>query len=66
MAESICFETVVRFCRAVVAMFRKDYLRAPNEQDTARILAQNAARGYSEMLGSINCMHWGWKNFPFP
>jgi hypothetical protein len=44
MAESRCFETVIRFCRAVMAVFAKDYLRPPTEEDTARIFAQNAAR----------------------
>jgi hypothetical protein len=49
----------------VVVLFGKDYLRAPTEQDTARILAQNTARGFPGMLDSIDCMRWGWKNYPF-
>jgi hypothetical protein len=65
VAESTCFETVGRFCRAVVAVFGKDYLRAPNEQDIASILAQNAARGFLGMLRTIDCMQWGWKNCLF-
>jgi hypothetical protein len=39
MAESAAMECMSRFCRAVVSVFGSDYLRTPNEEDTARILA---------------------------
>ncbi|XP_071681603.1 uncharacterized protein [Lolium perenne] len=58
MAESTCTGTLYRFYRAVIAVFAKDYLRASREDDTARILQKNAARGFPGMLGSIDCMHW--------
>jgi hypothetical protein len=37
-------------------------LRSPNPEDIARLLAIGESRGFPGMLGSIDCMHWKWKN----
>jgi hypothetical protein len=65
MSESTAIECIYKFCRAMVGHFSKYYLRGPTEAETARIMAQIAARGFPGMLGSIDCMHWSWKNCLF-
>jgi hypothetical protein len=64
MGESTAIMCVKRFVVAIVKVFGATYLRAPNADDTARLLEANAARGFPGMLGSIDCMHWSWKNCP--
>ncbi|KAK1654030.1 hypothetical protein QYE76_071835 [Lolium multiflorum] len=65
MSESGCLEAMYRFCRAVIAVFGKEFLRQPTAEDTSLLLSINASRGFSGMLGSIDCMHLQWENFPF-
>ncbi|XP_062209014.1 uncharacterized protein LOC133910739 [Phragmites australis] len=64
LGESTIIESMRRFVRAVIEVFGDEYLRALNEEDIARLLAINERRGFPEMLGSIDCMHWRWKNYP--
>jgi len=64
IGESTALESLRRFVRAVVHIFGLEYMRMPNEHDTARLLAIGERRGFSGMLGSIDCMHWTWKNCP--
>ena len=57
IAKSTLFESLRNFCDAMMAVFKEEYLRAPNEEDIQRLLRQGANRGFPVMLGSLNCMH---------
>ena len=64
IGESTTIESLRRFVKAVIAMFGDHYLRSPNNIDIARLLQTGEQRGFPGMLGSIDCMHWKWKNCP--
>ncbi|CAO2047698.1 unnamed protein product [Urochloa humidicola] len=64
IAESTIILCLRRFVKAVVELFGEQYLRAPNDEDTARLMQMGEANGFPGMLGSIDCMHWEWKNCP--
>ncbi|XP_051197020.1 uncharacterized protein [Lolium perenne] len=57
-------ESVRRFAKLVIPLYGDVYLRAPNEEDTKRLMKMNEKRGWPGMLGSLDCMHWTWKNCP--
>ncbi|XP_030963853.1 uncharacterized protein LOC115985017 [Quercus lobata] len=62
--ESTAIESLKKFVKAVVDIFSKEYLRSPNNEDIARLLVNGERRGFPRILGSIDCMHWKWKNCP--
>ena len=65
MSEWTVIESTYKFCKAVNVVFGPKYLTQPNVEDTTRLMAIGEARGFSGMLGSIDYMHWRWKNCPF-
>ncbi|KAF8410529.1 hypothetical protein HHK36_003060 [Tetracentron sinense] len=64
IGESTSIENLRRLVKAVVEVFGEEYLRSPNNKDISRLLAQGETRVFPAMLGSINWMHWKWKNYP--
>ncbi|KAK6778114.1 hypothetical protein RDI58_024832 [Solanum bulbocastanum] len=64
IGESTTIESMKRFCRAIVEVFGEQYLRSPTPNDVARLLHIGEQRGFPRMLGSLDCMHWKWKNCP--
>ncbi|XP_074556855.1 protein ANTAGONIST OF LIKE HETEROCHROMATIN PROTEIN 1-like [Curcuma longa] len=65
MGESTAIRCLFKFCKYVVEIFGDRYLRRPNADDVQRLLQMHDERhGFPGMLGSLDCMHWKWKNCP--
>ncbi|CAL8169259.1 unnamed protein product [Prunus armeniaca] len=64
IGETTSIESMKRFVQAVIDIFGENYLRRPNNADISRLLTEGESRGFPGMLGSIDCMHWKWKNCP--
>ena len=47
----------------MVKVFGPEYLREPTVEDTGKLLAIGAAKGFPGMLASVDCMHRQWKNY---
>ena len=58
IAKTTAITSLKKFIATVVAIFLKEYLRSPNNENIARLLAHGQNRGFSGMLGSIDYMHW--------
>uniref|UniRef100_A0A0D3BIG3 DDE Tnp4 domain-containing protein n=1 Tax=Brassica oleracea var. oleracea TaxID=109376 RepID=A0A0D3BIG3_BRAOL len=56
-----CVET---FVEGIINLFGDEYLRRPTPADLQRLLDIREHRGFPGMIGSIDCMHWEWKNCP--
>ncbi|XP_033143314.1 uncharacterized protein LOC103861779 [Brassica rapa] len=55
---------VENFVDAIINLFGVEYLRRPTPADLQRLLHIGEVRGFPGMIGSIDCMHWEWKNCP--
>ncbi|KAK4485526.1 hypothetical protein RD792_008168 [Penstemon davidsonii] len=64
IGESTACETLRQFCKTILKKYKKTYLREPNVEDIERLLAKAESRGFPGMIGSLDCMHWEWKNCP--
>ena len=64
IGESTAIESLKKCVEAIVDIYSTEYLRSPNSNDIARLLRVGERRGFPGLLGSIDCMHWKWKNCP--
>ncbi|XP_047312507.1 uncharacterized protein LOC124915792 [Impatiens glandulifera] len=61
---STAIECLKKFVTDVVLVFKSEYLRKPNLNDVQHLLQMGDARSFPDILGSIDCMYWQWKNCP--
>jgi hypothetical protein len=64
IGESTARKGLKYFCETINKLYSKKYLRKPTSDDLTRILDVNASRGFPGCIGSLDCMHWEWKNCP--
>ena len=64
IGESTAIEFLEKFIEDVILVFEAEYLRKPNSNDVQCLLKMGEDHNFPGMMGSINCMHWQWKNCP--
>lgn len=63
-SESQIIKCLHKFLDAIISTYGEKYLRCPTVDDAMRISAENERRGFPGLIGSLDCMHWSWKNCP--
>ncbi|XP_019093294.1 PREDICTED: uncharacterized protein LOC109129485 [Camelina sativa] len=64
LAETTAHKCLEQFVDGVIKLFGDEYLRSPTAEDLQRLLNIGEHRGFPRMVGSIDSMHWEWKNCP--
>ncbi|KAG2284349.1 hypothetical protein Bca52824_055569 [Brassica carinata] len=64
LGETTARSCLENFVEGIIYLFGNEYLRRPTPADLQRLLDIGDHRGFSGMIGSIDCMHWEWKNCP--
>ncbi|GJR32814.1 hypothetical protein Tco_1109046 [Tanacetum coccineum] len=63
--EHTAHDCLDNFNMCIIDLYMSKYLRKPTLADVEKIYnSHENIHGFSDMLGSIDCMHWEWKNYP--
>ena len=57
IGETTAIDSLKKFVVAVIDIFSEEYLRSPNNENIARLLAHGESCEFIGMLESIDCMH---------
>ncbi|XP_047964849.1 uncharacterized protein LOC125209288 [Salvia hispanica] len=65
MGETTSLNVLQQFCKGIREVFGPEFLRKPTPDECQRLLDMHGAvHNFPGMMGSIDCMHWEWKNCP--
>jgi hypothetical protein len=64
IVASTALECLGKFSQGVIDVFGEQYLRPPNQDEVEQLLQFGEPCSFPDMLGSIDCMYWQWKNYP--
>ncbi|GKA65835.1 ALP1-like protein [Tanacetum coccineum] len=65
MLKRVSRDSLNKFCRWVIKLYGREYLRRPTRSDIYRLYkAHEELHGFLRMLGSIDCTYWPWANCP--
>nr|XP_043626088.1 uncharacterized protein LOC122597576 [Erigeron canadensis] len=65
MGSQTSVDSLNYFCKCVVQLYHSEFLRKPTQEDVNRVTAKyKAVHSFPGMLGSVDCMHWAWRNCP--
>ncbi|GJT82889.1 ALP1-like protein [Tanacetum coccineum] len=65
MSERTAHDCLLHFNKCIIDLYMSKYLRKLTLEDVEKIYNQHVTgHAFSGMLGSIDCMHWEWKNCP--
>ncbi|XP_026434548.1 uncharacterized protein LOC113332091 [Papaver somniferum] len=64
IGKTTAYKYLVLIFETMINHVGPTYLRKPTDADVREILKQNQERGFPEILGSLECMHWVWTGCP--
>nr|XP_043633292.1 uncharacterized protein LOC122604463 [Erigeron canadensis] len=65
MGSQTSADSLKYFCKCVVQLYHTEFFRKSTQEDVNRVTAKHeAVHGFPGMLGSVDCMHWAWRNCP--
>ena len=64
--EEVATKAFYAFCDWLIARYGPTYMGVWTPEAIKKEMDINATRGFTGMLGSIDCTHWEWKNCPMP